>query len=126
VGFVQRAAARLDPSLQLAADAHLISAHATLGGGLDVPNVVVADYVHLPDGYWIDSPFDALGIDRGIRDYIEHHNSLGAAQQIFARLPRTDAAADRLIESGQALAGQMSWDVVVREFFLPGLAHARQ
>lgn len=135
VGFVQRAAAQLDPNLHLVPKARLITPHYTLGGqpadpqvpAVSLPaNVVVADYVQLPEGYWIDSPFDALGIDRSIRDWIEHHNSQAAADAIFARLPRTPEDEARLLETGQALAAQMSWDVVVREFFLPGLANARQ
>ncbi|HRJ40930.1 MAG TPA: hypothetical protein PL105_03575 [Caldilineaceae bacterium] len=31
----------------------------------------------------------------------------------------------RLMESGEALAKGMSWDVVVRDYFVPGLERAR-
>ena len=101
-GFVERAASDLDGA----------------------PNLVVADYVTLPDGYWLDSPYDALGIDRGVRDWIEGNNSAIAAQAIFDRLPKSGADMAALLESGQAIAHNMSWDIVARDMFLPGLRRA--
>ena len=95
-------------------------------GGLDkLPNLVVADYVSLPEGYWLGSPYDALGIDRGVRDWIEGANSYATAEEIFARLPRTHADMEALLEHGQAIARAMSWDVVARDYLLPGLRKAQ-
>ena len=95
-------------------------------GGLDkLPNLVVADYVSLPEGYWLGSPYDALGIDRGVRDWIEGANSYATAETIFARLPRTRAGMEALMETGQAVARRMSWDVVARDYLLPGLRRAQ-
>ncbi len=87
-------------------------------------NVVVADYVSLPPGWHLQSPWDALRIERTTRDSIEAHNSLWAAQQIADRLPRNDEERARLLAEGQRVAMRMSWDVVAREYLLPGLAAA--
>jgi len=92
---------------------------------LDNPNLVVADYVSLPDSYPIHSPQDALTIDQPTRDWIEGMNSGDTAWRIFRRLPQDDAGLKRLMESGLALAQGMSWDVVVRDYFVPGLERAR-
>jgi hypothetical protein len=124
VGFIQAALAKDEAAgLDGEPTTHISPLDLTLR---PAANVVVADYVQLPDGYWLGSPFDALWIDRSVRDWIEYNNSRIAAQQIFARLPRHEGDAARLLESGQALAAQMSWDVVIREFFLPGLENARR
>src|SRR5690606_12716705 len=62
------------------------------GGLAHLPNLIVADYVTLPQGYWLGSPYDALGIDQSVRDWIEANNSQAAARTIFERLPRTRSA----------------------------------
>jgi len=105
-GFIARAAANLDPAQD------------------PVPNLIVADYVTLPEGYWLDSPYDALNIDRGVRDWIEETNSAIAAQTIFERLPKDGADMAALLESGHQIAEGMSWDVVTRDMFLPSLRRA--
>jgi hypothetical protein len=89
-----------------------------------LPNLVVADYVTLPHGYWMGSPYDALGIDQGIRDWIEGSNSERAAHMLLARLPQTEAQGEALLESGCATAQAMSWEVVVRDYFLPAVQRA--
>ncbi len=91
------------------------------GGLAQLPNLVVADYVSLPQGYWLDSPYDALGIDRSVRDWIEANNSQAAARTIFERLPRTRSAQEALLERGLDVARRMSWEVVADEYLLPGL-----
>ena len=97
---------------------------ASAAGEAGAPHLVVADYVTLPTGYWLNSPYDALGIDRGVRDWIEGANSYGAAQTIFERLPKDGAEMSALLERGQEIAREMSWDVVARDMFLPGLHRA--
>ncbi len=87
-------------------------------------NLVVADYVTLPQGYWLSSPYDALGIDQGIRDWIEGNNSERAAHMLLARLPQNDDQGQALLESGCAAAQATSWEVVVRDYFLPALERA--
>ena len=90
--------------------------------GQPLPNFVVADYVTPPPGWHLWSPWDALGIDRQIRDGIEARHSYLVAQQIADRLPHTDADRRRLLQAGQRVAAGMSWEVVVRDYLLPGLA----
>jgi hypothetical protein len=94
------------------------------GGQARLPNLVVADYVTLPQGYWLGSPYDALGIDQGIRDWLEGSNSERASHMLLARLPQTDEQGHALLESGCAAAQAMSWEVVVRDYFLPALRRA--
>jgi hypothetical protein len=98
---------------------------ARAAGGLGkLPNLVVADYVTLPHGYWLGSPYDAMGIDQGIRDWIEGSNSERAAHMLLARLPQNDEQRQALLESGCAAAQAMSWEVVARDYFLPALQRA--
>ncbi|MEZ4869864.1 MAG: hypothetical protein R3C14_51535 [Caldilineaceae bacterium] len=104
VGFVERAA----------------------GGLAAAPNLVLADYVTLPYGHWLGSPYDALNIDYGMRSWIESNNSAAAARTIFERLPKSEQEHQTLLESGQTIAERMSWEVVVTDYLLPGLRHAMQ
>jgi len=90
--------------------------------GQPLPNFVVADYVTPPPGWHLWSPWDALGIDRQIRDGIEARHSYLVAQQIADRLPHTDADRRRLLQAGQRVAAGMSWNVVVTDYLLPALA----
>ena len=90
-------------------------------GLANLPNMVVADYVSLPPDYYLGSPYDALWIDRGVRDWLESQNSAIAARAIAERLPKTRLEMETLLASGQAIADRMSWDVVVRDYLLPGL-----
>ncbi len=89
------------------------------------PNRVVADYVTVPATYPLHSPWDALAIDQGVRDWIEHRNSGQAAQQLFQRLPTDTQTLQERLETGEAMARRMSWEVVVREHLLPSLERAR-
>ena len=90
-----------------------------------LPNLIVADYVSLPDDYWLGSPYDALAIHRGVREWIEGSSSATAAHAIFERLPRDETDMQILLETGQEIAKRMSWDVVVGEYLLPGLEKAK-
>jgi hypothetical protein len=90
-------------------------------GLANLPNMVVADYVSLPPDYWLGSPYDALWIDRSVRDWLESQNSAAAARAIAERLPTTHADMERLLARGQEIANRMSWDVVARDYLLPGL-----
>ncbi len=90
-------------------------------GDSGLKNLIVADYVSLPPDRPLWSPWDALGIDRGVRDSIEARNSHFAAQAIAERLPGDRAAYEQLLESGRRVAARMSWEIVVRDYFLPAL-----
>lgn len=103
VGFVGRAAHRLE----------------------NARNLVVANYVQLPEEHILHSPWDALSIDGGTRGWLEGVNSRAVAQTLIERLPQTEADLQALLERGQAIASGMSWDVVVQEYLLSGLHRAR-
>ncbi len=98
----------------------------SLGLTGDLPNVVVADYITVPPEHPLRSPWDALAIGQGTRDWIESINSQSAAQRIFENLPRTPAEMETLIQTGTALAEAMSWDVVSRDYLIPGLERAKR
>ncbi len=99
-------------------------AEKTAAGLANLPNLVVADYVSLPQGYILHSPTDALRIDGGLRDWIESTNSAATAHRIFERLPKDEGDMQILLERGQAVAQGMSWEVVARDYLLPGLQRA--
>ena len=46
------------------------------------------------------------------------------ARDLLDRLPRTPAEFDAFIDRGHKLAEQMSWDLVAREYVLPGIQRA--
>ena len=105
VGFVDAACSRLSDR----------------GGRDDYRNLIVADYVSLPPGQSLQSPWDALRIDQVGRDNLEGYKSYAVAQEIAQRLPRNEDDALRLLEDGQKVAKQMHWETVVRDYFLPAL-----
>jgi glycosyltransferase involved in cell wall biosynthesis len=90
----------------------------TITDGKGAPNVLTADFTRLPTG-------DSRGIDRLLqmtaaeRDAIEQPETARVADELHKRLPTTDAAMKRLIESGTRLAAKMSWDRVVEHHLLP-------
>lgn len=90
---------------------------------LDASNLVVADYVTLPAGSWLKSAHSAIALDKPLREWVERETSAQIAQTIFDRLPKTEQQVEQLLAQGQAIAQQMSWEVVVREQFLPALHH---
>jgi hypothetical protein len=92
-----------------------------LGGGADLRNLVIADYVSLPPDRPLWSAWDALQIDSSIRGNLEGYNSYSVAMEVAQRLPVSDAERLHLLESGQRVAKQMSWEIVVRDYFLPAL-----
>jgi hypothetical protein len=90
----------------------------------NLPNLVVADYVTLPYSEWLVSPYDAMRIDQGLREWIESTNSAATAATIFDRLPKSDEELQLLLARGQAVAERMSWEVVSHDYLLPGLRRA--
>jgi hypothetical protein len=89
-----------------------------------LPNIIVAHYTDAPAEFNVHHWRDAMRIGQWERDQIERHVSLGVANEIIERLPRTAKQKQMLIESGFAQAKQMSWDVVAREQLLPALAYS--
>jgi hypothetical protein len=85
------------------------------------PNFIVGDYTALPSNWLVWSAWDALWIDRTVRDGIEAANSYQVAQQINCCLPHNPDETASLLADGQRVAGQMSWDVVTADYLLPAL-----
>jgi hypothetical protein len=92
-------------------------AHVT--GGKPTPNVIVADYTELPQKGL--KPEQLLAIGRAERDEIEQTVSAQVARDLFERLPRSPAEFEQFIERGYGLAKKMSWEVVARDYVLPGI-----
>ena len=93
-------------------------------GGLNRPNVIVADYTDAgPD---VDNIEAALSIDQPRRDRIENIQARAVARQIVDRLPLDESAARAFLEQGRRISQRMSWEVVARDYLLPGLERARK
>jgi hypothetical protein len=90
--------------------------------GQPTPNVIVADYTDLPNKTL--RPDQMMSIGQPQRDEIEHAVSGVVARELVDRLPRSPAEFEQFIERGFALASRMSWDVVARDYVLPGIARA--
>jgi len=90
----------------------------------DQPNVVVADYTTLPPGVAEGDYRAALGIGQPQRDAVEAANARRVAAEIWAHLPHTAEAMARAIEEGYRISQEMSWEVVVAGYLLPGLKRA--
>jgi hypothetical protein len=89
--------------------------------GLDHANVIVADYVTLPEPVGKLTLSQILSIGQSDRDIVEGYEARRIAPLIAARLPREESAARQLMEGGFHLSEQMSWAVVVEALFLPAL-----
>jgi hypothetical protein len=94
--------------------------HATQGQ--PTPNVIVADYTDLPQKGL--RPEQMMSIGQAERDKIEDAVAAKVAADLIERLPRTPEQFEHFIERGYALAQQMSWDVVARDYVLPGIQRA--
>ena len=91
-----------------------------LGRPID-KNVIVGDFLDVPD----DRSTEALAaMTSACRDEVEGRQGRRLAEEIFAALPRNDEVLAERIAEGYALASRMSWDHVVRDYFLPGLGRA--
>jgi hypothetical protein len=91
-------------------------------GGQPSPNVIVADYTDLPSKTL--RPDQLLSIGQPQREEIENAVAAAVATDLHARLPRSPADFEHFIERGYALASKMSWDVVARDYVLPGISRA--
>ncbi len=90
--------------------------------GEAVPSVIVADYTEL--GREADSVEELLKIGKDERDEIEAAVARKVADQIVKRLPTTASGKAKMIRRGFDLAKHMSWEVVARDYFLPGIERA--
>jgi hypothetical protein len=86
------------------------------------PNVIVADYTELPESSL--RPEQLMSIGQPQRDAIENTVAEKVAQQLIERLPRSPAEFEQSIERGYALAQKMNWEVVARDYVIPGIQRA--
>jgi hypothetical protein len=91
-------------------------------GGKETPNVIVADYTELTSKGL--RPEQLLAIGRAERDQIEDAVAARVAADLIERLPRTPEQFQEFIDRGFELASKMSWDVVARDYVLPGIERA--
>ncbi len=92
-------------------------------GGKPTLNVIEADYTTLEHIKAGDIE-DLLKLDRAKRDFVESSVAKKVAEELYRRLPTTEAQFAKLIESGYELAKNMSWEVVARDYVLPGFERA--
>ena len=88
----------------------------------EVPNIVVADYTQLQIPP--KSLDDVLHIGLAERNAIEMENSRDIAAKLLGRLPRKPRDVEDMLREGYDIASRMSWEVVVKDYFLPGLKQA--
>ncbi len=91
--------------------------------GRQLDNVLEADFLQLPNPR---TPDALLALDGTERDGIESVEGRRLAEAVIERLPREERTVRRRITDGYELARRMSWDHVVREYFLPSLRRATQ
>ena len=90
-------------------------------GGTNSPNIVIGDYLHLPEWAMTNQLPDVFDIGRYQRDSVEASVANEVAQQILYRLPRSPEVAAQLLEEGTVLSQKMSWDVVARDYLMPAM-----
>jgi hypothetical protein len=86
------------------------------------PNFIIADYTEL--GTSGMRPEQLLTIGQPQRDQVESTVAQTVANQLIDRLPRTPEQFEQFIQRGYDLAAQMSWDVVARDYVIPGIQRA--
>jgi hypothetical protein len=91
-------------------------------GGRPTPNVIVADYTELENPAVRTEQL--LSIGQAERDAIEHRVAAKVARELVDRLPRAPEQFAEFIDRGYELASRMSWDVVARDYVLPGIERA--
>ncbi len=79
-------------------------------------NVIVADYTKLDRPMTMD---ELRAMTQQQRDKLEDRVAREVATELHRRLPRSEADAKRLLETGRELADGMSWDTVMAEGMIP-------
>jgi hypothetical protein len=87
-------------------------------------NLIVADYVTLPQGMAPGDHRATQVLGQPERDLIEAAQAQQVAQEIMARLPTTKQARQSTLKHGYQIGQKMNWDVVVQNYLLPALVHA--
>jgi len=97
-------------------------AHRAAGGNNIDDNIIEADFLSLAAGPATLDEMKNLPASR--REELEHAEAERLAHEILDRLPRNDDILAGRIQRGYELAGRMSWEHVVKEYFLPSLDQA--
>lgn len=85
-------------------------------------NVIAPDFTKLENDGVSDQAL--LAMTAAQRERIERHVAERTAAVLMERLPRTPTEKELAIRRGSELAEKMSWDVVARDYFLPGMESA--
>ena len=94
-------------------------------GGEAPENIIVADYVSsAPDFFNAQSARDWVKFERAEADKVLENESRTLAERLLPALRNQREREGDFIRSGRELAGRMCWDVVVGDFFLPGIRRA--
>ncbi len=87
------------------------------------PNVLEADFVHVPG---VELPDDPRQIGMPLRDAAEGIECRRLAIEVANRLPKCDAEMEALLHSGWGIGRRISWDRVVTDLFLPAVARTME
>jgi hypothetical protein len=90
--------------------------------GGPTPNVIIADYTDLAEKGL--RPEQLLNIGQARREQLEDTVAQMVAAELIERLPRSPKEFEQSIERGYDLARHMSWDVVARDYVIPGIQRA--
>jgi len=87
--------------------------------GGETPNVIAADYTaYRPE---FDTVEAFLALTDEARQNWERRVAADLAEAIIGRLPRTPQDKATFLKRGYELASKMSWDVIVRNYFMPAI-----
>jgi len=92
-------------------------------GGKPIENILEVDYTQI-EHLKLDTIPELLKLDKAKRDFVEGSVAKKIAEDLYTRLPSTEAHLAKMIEQGYELAKHMSWEVVARDFVLPGIERA--
>ena len=87
-------------------------------------NLIVADYVTLPEEMTRGGYQATQVLGQPERDLIEAAQAQHVAQEIMARLPTTKRARQGMLRRGYRMGQKMNWDIVVQNYLLPAMVHA--
>jgi len=87
-------------------------------------NLIEGDFLHLASE--LASVDEMKNLPASRRDELEAVEGQRLARAIFERLARNTATLEQRIRSGYELAVKMSWEHVMREYFMPSLSEAAE
>ena len=89
--------------------------------GRDYDSILEGDFLRAGDGWSIEALLD---MQAESRDGIEGDETARLARALVDVLPRDPETMQRQLRQGYELACKMSWECVVRDYFLPALGRA--